>query len=179
MSALRPPPTKEEGPQKYKSALEREPDTSVPLFGASLMAQAVKSQPAMQEIQETWVRSLGWADPLEEEMATHSSILAWKIPRTEKPGGLQYLRLQRVGVLPWGLPFLCKTQGKTGKDEASGPPNLDVLCIGKSLIGQAACADRLGSDLGEVMRGERGGTHSLAPGQGSLILLHSWTSPSD
>ena len=42
----------------------------------------------MQETQETWVLSLGWEDPLEEEMATHSSILAWKIPRTEEPGGL-------------------------------------------------------------------------------------------
>ena len=42
----------------------------------------------MQEIQETWVQSLGWEDPLEKEMATHSRILAWKIPWTEKPGGL-------------------------------------------------------------------------------------------
>ena len=43
----------------------------------------------MQETQEMWVRSLGWEDPLEEEMVTHSSILAWKIPWTEEPGGLQ------------------------------------------------------------------------------------------
>ena len=43
----------------------------------------------MQETQETWVPSLGWEDPLEEEMATHSNILAWRIPRTEEPGGLQ------------------------------------------------------------------------------------------
>ena len=42
----------------------------------------------MQEIEEMWVLSLGWEDPLEEEMATHSSILAWKIPWTEEPGGL-------------------------------------------------------------------------------------------
>ena len=47
-------------------------------------------------MQETQVRSLGWEDPLEEEMATHSSILAWKIPWTEEPGGLQSMRLQRV-----------------------------------------------------------------------------------
>ena len=40
-------------------------------------------------MQETWVQSLGWEDPLEEEMATHSSILAWKIPSTEEPGGLE------------------------------------------------------------------------------------------
>ena len=50
---------------------------------------AVKNLPAMQETQETWVRSLGQEDPLEEGMATHSSILAWKIPWTEAPGGLQ------------------------------------------------------------------------------------------
>ena len=43
----------------------------------------------MQETQETQVRSLGWGDPLEEEMATHSSILAWRIPWTQEPGGLQ------------------------------------------------------------------------------------------
>ena len=46
---------------------------------------------------ETWVRSLGWEDPLEKEMATHSSILAWEIPRTEEPGGLQSMGSQRVG----------------------------------------------------------------------------------
>ena len=50
------------------------------------MAQRVKRLPA---IQETWVQSLGQEDPLEQEMATHSSILAWRIPWTEKPGGLQ------------------------------------------------------------------------------------------
>ena len=54
--------------------------------GASLVAQRVKRLPAMQE---TWVRFLGWEDPLEKEMATHCSILAWRIPWTEKPGGLQ------------------------------------------------------------------------------------------
>ena len=52
---------------------------------ASLMAQRLKCLPAMQE---TWVRSLGREDPLEKEMATHSSILAWRIPWTEEPGGL-------------------------------------------------------------------------------------------
>ena len=47
-------------------------------------------------IKETWVQSLGWEDPLEKEMATHSSILAWKISRTEEPGGLQSMGPQRV-----------------------------------------------------------------------------------
>ena len=54
--------------------------------GASLVAQTVKSLPLMQK---TWVQSLGWEDPLEESMATHSSILAWRIPWTKEPGGLQ------------------------------------------------------------------------------------------
>ena len=57
----------------------------------SLVAQIVKNLSAMRE---TWVQSLGWKDPLEKEMATHSSILAWRIPRIEEPGGLQSLRLQ-------------------------------------------------------------------------------------
>ena len=48
-------------------------------------------------MQETQVRSLGWEDPLEKEMATYSSILSWEIPRTEEPGGLQFMGLQRVG----------------------------------------------------------------------------------
>ena len=48
-------------------------------------------------MQETWVQFLGWEDPLEKEMATHSSILAWEIPWTEEPGGLQSMELQRVG----------------------------------------------------------------------------------
>ena len=51
----------------------------------------------MEETQETWVPSLGWEDPLEEGMATHSSILAWRIPQTEEPGGLQSMGSQRVG----------------------------------------------------------------------------------
>ena len=58
------------------------------------MAQTVKNLPA---VQETQVRSLGREDPLEEGMATHSSILAWRIPWTEEPGGLQSTGSQRVG----------------------------------------------------------------------------------
>ena len=58
------------------------------------MAQRVKRLSAMQE---TWVRSLGWEDPLEKEMAAHSSILAWKIPRTAEPGRLLSMGSQRVG----------------------------------------------------------------------------------
>ena len=57
----------------------------------------VNNPPAIQETQETWVRSLSWEDPLEEKMATHSSMLAWRIPWTEEPGGLQSMGLLRVG----------------------------------------------------------------------------------
>ena len=61
---------------------------------ASLLGQLVKNLPAMRE---TWVQSLGWEDPLEKGMTTHSSILAWRIPWTEEPGRLQSMGSQRVG----------------------------------------------------------------------------------
>ena len=61
---------------------------------ASLVTQTVKNLP---EMQKTWVRSLSQEDALEKGMATHSSILAWRIPWTEEPGGLQSMRLQRDG----------------------------------------------------------------------------------
>ena len=65
------------------------------VFGIEfLVAQTVKHPPAMQD---TRVRSLGWENSLEKEMAAHSSILAWRIPWTEEPGGLQFMGLQRVG----------------------------------------------------------------------------------
>ena len=63
-------------------------------FGASLVTQMVKNPPAMQE---TWVQSLAWADPLEESMTTHSSILPGESPWTEEPGELQSMLSQRVG----------------------------------------------------------------------------------
>ena len=84
--------------------LKAKNDRSAALFGqilfnyflmfSSLVAQMVKRLPAMRK---TGVRSLGREDPLEKEMATHSSTLAWKIPWTEEHGGLQSMRLQRVG----------------------------------------------------------------------------------
>ena len=63
-------------------------------FKVSLLAQMVKNLPAMQE---TWVQSLGQEDPLEKRMATRYSILAWRVPWTEEPGGLQSMGSQRVG----------------------------------------------------------------------------------
>ena len=61
---------------------------------SSLVAQMVKCLPA---IRETWIPSLGWEDPLEKEMETQASTLAWKIPWTEEPGMLQSVGSQRVG----------------------------------------------------------------------------------
>ena len=63
-------------------------------YGAFLVAQMVKNLPAMQETQ---VKSLGREDPLEEEVAIHSTVLAWRIPWTEEPDKLQSMGLQRVG----------------------------------------------------------------------------------
>ena len=60
---------------------------------ASLVVQMIKNLPA---VQETWVRSLGWEDPLGKGMATHSSILTWRIPWAEEPDGLQSLGWQKV-----------------------------------------------------------------------------------
>ena len=67
---------------------------SVDIFYLSVVAQMVKNPPA---IQETQVQSLGREDPLEKEMATHSSILAWEIPWSEESGGLQSMGSQRIG----------------------------------------------------------------------------------
>jgi len=62
---------------------------------ASLVAQTVKNLPAMRE---TWVQSLGWEDPLEKGTTTHSSILAWRIPRTEEPSRLQSIQSQELDM---------------------------------------------------------------------------------
>ena len=71
----------------------RQTRTTFKCCWAFLVAQTVKNPPVMQE---TWVRFLGWEDPLEKEMATHSSILAWRIPWTEEPGGLQSIASQII-----------------------------------------------------------------------------------
>ena len=69
-------------------------ESASPSEGTSLVAQMVKRLPTTRE---TWVRSLGWEDLLGKEMATHSSIIAWKIPQMEEPGRLQSMGSQRVG----------------------------------------------------------------------------------
>ena len=81
--------------RRGQEVMGSKPCSLVPFPWASLMAQQVENLPAMQEVQ---VRSLGQGDPLEEKMATHSSILAWKIPWTEEPGG--FLR-HMCRALPW------------------------------------------------------------------------------
>ena len=68
--------------------------TCIPHLRVSMVAQWLKNLPAMQE---TWVKSLGWEDPLGEEMATHSSVLAWRIPGMGEPGGLPSMGSHRVG----------------------------------------------------------------------------------
>ena len=80
-------------PSLQADALPSEPPGKL-TSPTSLVAQTVKCLPT---IQETWVRSLGQEDPLEKEMATHFSILAWKIPWTKEPGRLQSMGSQRVG----------------------------------------------------------------------------------
>ena len=73
-------------------------DTVVYLVGSNHSDGSVLKNPhEMQEMQETWIRSLGWEDPLEKKMATCSNILAWRIPWTEKPGGLQSMGLKKIG----------------------------------------------------------------------------------
>ena len=67
------------------------------LIRASQVALVVNTRLPVQERQETWVQALGWADPLEQGMATHSSILSWRITWTEEPGRLQSIGSQRVG----------------------------------------------------------------------------------
>ena len=73
--------------------LQLENSESRYVSGASLVAQTLRNLPALAE---TWVQSLGWEDPLEKGMATHSSVLAWRIPWTEEPGGLQSMGSQGV-----------------------------------------------------------------------------------
>ena len=76
-------------------------------------------------IQQTWARSLGWEYPLEEEMATHCSILAWRIPWTEEPGGLQCMVLDKVKVKVTQLcPTLCDPMDCTGQNTGVGSLSL-------------------------------------------------------
>ena len=79
--------------QRYSSARRPIPASVVVALGVSLVVQTVKNLPANVG---DWVRSLGWEDPLEKRMTTHSTVLAWRIPWTEEPGRLQSVGSQRV-----------------------------------------------------------------------------------
>ena len=83
--------------KKWIRKLDTKNKTGKNLCGLPQVAQWIKNSPAMQETQEIWVQSLGWEDPLEESMATRSSILAWRIPWTEEPDRLQSMGLQKSG----------------------------------------------------------------------------------
>ena len=86
-SSLRPWASSISGQQPNSDCLQKS-------YFSDTVVQTVKNPPAMWE---TWVLSLGWEDPLEEGMETRSSILAWRIPSTEEPGGLQSMGSQRIG----------------------------------------------------------------------------------
>ena len=138
------------------------------LTRASLVAQRLKGLPAMWE---TWVRSLGREDPPEKEMATHSSILAWRIPWAEEPGGLPSTGSQRVGH-DWATSFffLCLTNvtiqqiarslsRHTAQRRSSLPWGLSLLPRGVSLLRLSArrlspccsrCLPRTGSSRGPL-----------------------------
>ena len=101
-SLVKNPPAMQEIPVQFlgwEDALENWIGSSLQHSWAFLVAQMVKSSPSMQE---TCIWSRGWENPLEEGMATHSSILAWRLPQIEEPDGLQSMGLQRVRH-NWGI----------------------------------------------------------------------------
>ena len=97
---------------------------SGPFEGLPWVAQMVKHLSAMQE---TPVQSLGWEDPLEKEMAAHSSTFAWKIPWMEEPGGLQSMGWQRVGH-NWATSLLGGSMGKESTYNAGDTGNINLIC---------------------------------------------------
>ena len=82
---------------KWASLFLSKPDTPARGRRGFPSDSVVKNPPEVQEMQDMWIRSLNREDPLETEMATNSSILAWKLPWTEEPGGSQSIGLKRVG----------------------------------------------------------------------------------
>ena len=106
---------------------------------ASQVAQWVKNMPARQETQETRVRSLGWEDPLEEEMATHSSSLAWRIPWTEEPGEQQSVGSQRSRTRLKQLSMRAR-YGEKGWINGTTWMNLKIIMLNKrSQTKQSTC----------------------------------------
>jgi len=120
--------------KKYKYIRYRCSYNTILYIGASLVAQIVKNPTA---VHETQVRSLGQEDPLEKEMATHSSILAWRIPWTEEPGGLQSMRSQRVGQ-DWATNAFSFTGQRWNSADTREEHGVQV-CMLDSCIGRWMC----------------------------------------
>ena len=119
------------------------------------MAQRLKRLPPMQE---TWVRFLGWEDPLEKETAAHSSVLAWRIPGTEEPGGLQstgsqtWTRLSDFASL-WFL--LAASRGEAGKSwpaRREPSPGTGLWLVGQGGAGSVGDVDGWGGEGEEEHR---------------------------
>ena len=111
------------GDRDYNSSL---------LYGASLVAQTVKCLPAMRD---TWVQYLGWEDPLEKEMATHSSTLAQKIPQMEEPSRLQSMGSQKLDTTE-RLYFLSSWQ-------VDGETVADLILGGSKITADGDCSHEI------------------------------------
>ena len=136
---------------------------------ASVVGQSFKNLPAMWE---TWVWSLSWEDPLEKGMATHSTILVWEIPGTEKPGGLPSMRLQRVGHVTYHADWSGLNVQPNGLCSQSSGFNLhtqtSAFCLqGASLRGQM----RLYSADIQVCRKEEGTELSIPKREWRVVIL--------
>ena len=147
---------------------------------ASPVAQTVKHLPAMWE---TWVQSLGWEDPLEKEMATHSSTLAWKIPWKEEPGRPQSMGSQRVGhdrapslSLHARWPGAALPLGKgihtTATDQGSWPPSPTEIDHGPD---QQFRQHFIQATLQQLEREQTAGSLACSPtGGGELVPYTMW-----
>ena len=147
---------------------------------ASLVAQRVKHLPAMQE---TWVRSLGQEDPLEKEMATHSSTPAWKIPWTEKPGRLQSMGSRRAGhnwVTSLGHLVLAQSKLNVGCyyswcSPGGGNGNLlQCSCLGNPIDRGAWWATVHGVTKSRTRLSTHIDTHTYIPDAETQPLHQSW-----
>ena len=142
-----------------------------------MVVQTVKNLFVMQE---TWIQSLSWENPLEEGMPTHSSVLAWKIPWTEEPGGLQSMGLQRVRhgwttntfTIPTGAP---QGQGILPKHRGHQDRSLPLLALKPRTAGQALISHTV--EMRQIL--SISPAPSWAPKTGLPKLYHAHRSPAD